>query len=464
MYLRQFFVDDLAHASYLVGCEQSKQAVVIDPERNVSVYLDEAKTRGLTITHVFETHLHADFVSGHMDLAKRCGAKIVLSKLANAAFPHQAVQGEEEIRIGTLLFKVLATPGHTPEGVCFLLTDTAKSKAPCAVFTGDTLFVGAVGRPDLFGPDRARELANQLYESLHKKLLTLPDEVEVYPAHGAGSFCGAGMGAERSSTIGREREMNCSFAGKSQKQFVDDLLATLPQTPTYFHTSAQVNRNGPALIGEKLPGEAIAPEKAHALLADGALPLDTRDGASFGEAHLPGSVHIAMGGQFASWAGWVTRPEDRFLFVLPSAADYPNAAWRLLRIGYDRIQGWLDGGVNAWRQKGLPIEVLPQITVEELARRLQSGEERPIVLDVRNAAEWKGGHIEGAMHCPANEISGKKGLPEKGALAVICAGGFRSSIASSLLARQGHRNLVNVVGGMGAWRKANLATTPAGKA
>lgn len=463
MYLRQFFVDDLAHASYLVGCEQSKQAVVIDPERNASVYLDEARARGLTITHVFETHLHADFVSGHMELAKRAGAKICLSKAANAGFPHQALQDNDEIRVGTLHFKAIATPGHTPEGVCYLLTDTAKSKTPCAIFTGDTLFVGAVGRPDLFGPDKARELAHQLYDSIHKKLLSLPDEVEVLPAHGAGSFCGAGMSTERTSTIGREREMNCSFAGKSQKQFVDDLLAALPQTPNYFHTSAQVNRNGPALIGEKLPGDAIATDRAQALLAEGALPLDTRDGPSFGEAHLPGSVHVAMGGQFSSWVGWVTRPEDRFLLVLPSAADYPNAAWRLLRIGYDRIHGWLDGGIDAWRQKGLPIEVLPQITVEELARRMQSGEERPAVLDVRTPAEWKGGHIEGATHCPANEISSRPGVPEKGPLAVICAGGFRSSIASSLLAKSGRRNLYNVIGGMGAWRKAKLPTTPTGQ-
>lgn len=456
MYFRDFFVDDLAQASYMVACEKTKKAAVIDPERNVSVYIEEAKARGFEITHVLETHLHADFISGHVELAKRTGAKIYIAKSANAAFDHQPVQQGDEIEVGNLLIKILETPGHTPESLCFTITDTAKSRTPQMVFTGDTLFVGSVGRPDLFGADKAKELAEQLYESLHGRLLELPSDTQVLPAHGAGSFCGAGMGAERVSTIGKEKSMNCSFVGKSKKQFVDDLLSNLPLTPTYFRNSAHVNRSGPALLGEKLPGVALTQEKAQALIQEGAIPIDTRDKTPFGEGHLPGALFSQLGSQFATWVGWVTKPDNSFFFVLDRAEQYPQATWSLLRIGFDRVAGYLEGGMDAWRKKGQPIEVLPQISVEELQRRLHSSEEKPLVLDVRTTAEWNGGHIVDAQHIPLSTLAGRNDLQKTGPIAIICGSGFRSSIASSLLARQGHRNLINVVGGMNAWRAAQL--------
>ena len=463
MHLRQFVVDDLAHASYFLGCESTRKAAVIDPERNATPYLEEARAGGFEITHVLETHLHADFVSGHLDLAKKTGARVHLPRKAGALYEHVGLQEGDEVEVGSLLLRVLETPGHTPESACYTVADVGRSKDPQLVLTGDTLFVGSVGRPDLFGADKARELAAQLYDSLHGKLLRLRDEVEVYPAHGAGSFCGAGMGSEMCSTIGRERETNCAFAGKTKTQFVEDLLESLPQTPYYFRVSAHVNRSGPALIGDVLPGGAVSPERAQALIRDGAIPLDVRDAASFGEAHLPGSVHIALGAQFATWAGWVTRPEDTFLLVLPDPSQYPLVAWGLLRIGYDRIAGYLEGGVESWRRTGHPIEVLPQITVGELARRLQSGGEKPQVLDVRTPAEWNAGHIEGADHLPGSEIPQREEFRPRGPLAVICATGFRSSIAASLLARRGFRSLCNVTGGTNAWRKAGLPVTPEGK-
>ncbi len=458
MKFEPFLVEDLAHASYLIACEKTKKAAVIDPQRDVSEYLETAKNGGYTITHVFETHLHADFISGHMELEQKTGAKICIAKSAQASFPHIGVVDGEEIEVGSLRVKVLETPGHTPEGICYLVTDTTQSKTPKMVFTGDTLFVGSVGRPDLFGEDKAKELASQLFDSLQNKIFNLPDEVEVYPGHGAGSFCGAGMGSEPSSTIGQEKKFNSAFVGKTREQFVNDLLKNLPITPHYFRLCSQINRTGPATIGDNLPGEPLSPEKAQALIVKDAIPLDTRDGASFGEAHLHGAVSIPYRAGFSTWVGIVLKPEQNIFFVLNRTQDYPALVWSLLRIGFDRVAGYLGGGMDAWRAKGLPIEVLPQITVNELQRRMDSAAEKPLVLDARTMAEWSSGHISGASHFPVTQINELENPAASGPIAIVCGSGYRSSIACSLLARRGVRNLSNVVGGMNAWRAAGLPT------
>lgn len=458
MKFEPFLVEDLAHASYFIACDKTKNAAVIDPQRDVSEYLETAKSGGYSITHVFETHLHADFISGHMELAQKTGAKIYIAKLAQAGFAHQAVVDGEEIEVGSLRVKVLETPGHTPEGVCYLVTDASESKTPKMIFTGDTLFVGSVGRPDLFGEEKTRELAGQLFDSLQNKLFKLPDEVEVYPGHGAGSFCGAGMASEPSSTIGQEKKFNSAFVGKTREQFVNDLLKNLPITPNYFRSCSQINRTGPATIGDNLPGEALSAEKVQALIAKEAIPLDTRDGGSFGEAHLPGAVSIPYRAGFSMWVGTVLKPEQNILFVLNRTQDYPALVWSLLRIGFDRVAGYLDGGMDAWRAKGLPIEVLPQITVNELQRRMDSAAEKPLVLDARTMAEWNSGHISGASHFPVTQINELENPAASGPIAIVCGSGYRSSIVCSLLARRGVRNLSNVVGGMNAWRGAGLPT------
>lgn len=453
MFFKQFYLGCLAHASYMVGSEG--WAAVVDPRRDVEVYLEEAEAQGLTIGHVLLTHLHADFVAGHVELARRSGARMYVSSKAGAKFPHVPVAEGDEIRFGSVTIRALETPGHTPESLCYLLFDREQSAEPVAVLTGDTLFVGDVGRPDLLGSTMpASELAGMLYDSLHRKLLALPEAVKVYPAHGAGSLCGRNISQETSSTIGREKQFNYACQPMTRAQFIELVTVDLPEAPGYFGRDAQINREGAGALSELPPLPAYKPAEIAAMQQKGHVVLDTRAAASFGAGHVPGGVNIGLNGQFASWAGAILGLDTPVILVAEDPERIEESRMRLARVGMENVVGYLDGGIDAWDRAGLPVARLPQITVDELHARLKEGAELQ-VLDVRRPGEWEGGHIAQAVHLPLNQLERRSGGCDfSRPTAITCAGGYRSSIAASLLLRQGVNNLLNIVGGMTAWRNA----------
>jgi glyoxylase-like metal-dependent hydrolase (beta-lactamase superfamily II) len=463
MYFEQFYLGCLAHASYLLA--SGGEGVVVDPQRDVELYLKAAEDHGVTIRHIFESHLHADFVSGHRELAARTGATIYMGAQAGATFPHVPVSDGFELTFGQGSIRVLETPGHTPESICLVVTDREKSPAPWAVLTGDTLFIGDVGRPDLSPRHTPVELAGLLYDSLHRKLLTLADGVLVYPAHGAGSLCGKNMRAERSSTIGTERLTNYALQIKSREQFVAQLTSNLPARPEYFLKDAEINRTGAAALADLPPLRAIAPADLKSMLSAGEIALDVRPGDEFAAGHVPGSVNIALSGQFASWAGTVLGLAAHPVLIggsddESSNAQLAEARLRLTRVGIEVLDGYLAGGVAAWKQAGLPVATISQVTAEELNAQLKSNDVQ--VLDVRREPEWDTGHIEDAVWWPLDNF--KVSPPEidhDAPIAVHCKGGYRSMIASSLLQRAGFKNVINVIGGFDAWQQARLPVVAA---
>jgi hydroxyacylglutathione hydrolase len=453
MYFEQFYLGCLAHASYMLASES--EAVVVDPQRDVEIYLKAAEEHSVKIRHIFETHLHADFVSGHKELAARTGAAIYMGSQAGATFPHVAVHDGFELKVGKVSISAMETPGHTPESICLVITDHEASSSPWAVLTGDTLFLGDVGRPDLSRQYSPAQLAGMLYDSLHKKVLTLPDNVAVYPAHGAGSLCGRKMRAERSSTIGTERLTNYALQIKSKEEFVKQLTANLPTRPEYFSQDAEINRSGAANLSELPELPVVDPMRLKQLLAQGEVALDIRTGEEFCAGHVPGSINIALSGQFASWAGAILGLGSRPVLIGNSRDQISEARMRLARIGLENIAGYLQEGIHGWEEAGLAVARTAEITVSELDQKLLQGKVQ--VLDVRREAEWEGGHIEGANWWPLDnfrisppEIDG--GMP----VAVHCKGGYRSMIACSLLQRAGLRNVINLTGGFDAWQQAKL--------
>ncbi|HEY6373560.1 MAG TPA: rhodanese-like domain-containing protein [Candidatus Sulfotelmatobacter sp.] len=458
MYFEQFYLGCLAHASYLLSSEG--EAVVVDPQRDVELYLKAAADHALTIRHIFESHLHADFVSGHRELAARTGATIYMGAQAGATFPHVPVTDEFHLKFGKASIRVVETPGHTPESICMVVTDEEKSSAPWAVLTGDTLFIGDVGRPDLSPRHTPKELAGLLYDSLHKKLLTLPDRVLVYPAHGAGSLCGKNMRAERSSTIGTERLTNYALQIKSREEFVAQLTSNLPARPDYFLKDAEINRTGAAPLSELPPLRAITPAELKTMLSDGEIALDVRSNDEFAAGHVPDSVNIALGGQFASWAGTVLGLSAHPVLIAGSDAQLEEARLRLTRVGIEVLNGYLDGGVAAWQKAGSPLATIAQMTTTEFDARLKSRDLQ--VLDVRREPEWEAGHIEGANWWPLDHFRvSPPEMDHEAPIAVHCKGGYRSMIASSLLQRAGYKHIINVLGGFDAWQQAKLPTVNA---
>jgi hydroxyacylglutathione hydrolase len=453
MYFEQFYLGCLSHASYMLASEG--EAVVVDPQRDVEIYLKAAEANQVSIRHIFETHLHADFVSGHRELASRTGARIYIGAQAEATFPHAEVKDGFQLQVGQIRITALETPGHTPESMCFVITDEEKSPAPWAVLTGDTLFLGDVGRPDLSKRFTATQLAGMLYDSLHHKILKLSDTVLVYPAHGAGSLCGRNMRAERVSTIGTERLTNYALQIKSREEFVTQLTSNLPARPEYFLQDAEINRTGASALSDLPALSPIEPAELKALLAEGGIALDVRSGEQFAAAHVPGSVNIALSGQFASWAGAVLGLAVRPVLIAESLEAVSEARMRLARIGLEDAHGYLNGGIEAWSRAGLPLATLPQITVESLNDQLPDSALQ--VLDVRRESEWEAGHIAGATWWPLDHF--KVAPPEIDRnlpVAVHCKGGYRSMIACSLLQRAGFKNVLNVVGGFDAWEQAKL--------
>jgi len=450
MYFEQFYLGCLAHASYLFGSDG--EAAVVDPQRDVEIYIDAAKKQGLQIRHIFETHLHADFVSGHKELAARTGATIYIGKAAGATFPHVAVSDGSEVQVGAVRVKVLETPGHTPESLCFVLSDEEKSRAPWAVLTGDTLFIGDVGRPDLSNEHTPQQLAAMLYDSLHHKLLALPNELLVYPAHGAGSLCGRNMRAERSSTIGTERLTNYALQIKDRDEFIQQMTSNLPARPDYFLEDAAINRAGAPALAELPALQPIAPGELTELLQRGDVALDVRPTDQFAAGHIPGSINIALSGQFASWAGAVLGLTSRPVLIADTKEQLSEARMRLARVGIEELAGYLDGGVEGWRRAGFQTAQLLQMTVQQLA----ADDHSVLVLDVRRQGEFDAGHIAGAEWYPLDRF--KAALPKvnpNATVAVHCKGGYRSVIAASLLQRAGYK-VINVLGGFDAWEQAQL--------
>jgi len=458
MYFEQFYLTCLAHASYMIG--SAGEAAVVDPQRDVDIYLRAAEEQNLKIRHIFETHLHADFVSGHKELAARTGAKIYIGAQANAGFPHVALTDRFEVKMGAVRIRALETPGHTPESVCLVITDAEKSAQPCAVLTGDTLFIGDVGRPDLSRTHTPRQLAGLLYDSLHQKLMTLPDAVMVYPAHGAGSLCGRAMRAERSSTIGTERLTNYALQIASREEFVAQLTTNLPTRPEYFLEDAEINRSGAATLTDLPLLPALSPDQLQTLLQqnDDINVLDVRPGDEFAAGHVPGSIDIALAGQFASWAGGILGIHSKPVLVGDTDAQIQEARLRLARVGIEELRGYLAGGVAAWQKAGLPVLKTPQISAQELSQKLREGSWRERdILDVRREGEWQAGHIAEVRCRPLDTFPQElPAIDESRPVAVHCKSGYRSMIACSLLERAGHRNVVNVAGGFDAWHVAGL--------
>ncbi|MGH9363856.1 MAG: MBL fold metallo-hydrolase, partial [Thermoanaerobaculia bacterium] len=433
---------------------------VVDPRRDVEEYLAEARAQGFSIRHVIETHLHADFVSGHRELAIRTGAKIYFGARAEARFEHVPVREGDEISFGQVTLRFLETPGHTPESVSVLVVDHDRSGEPQAVLTGDTLFIGDVGRPDLLGVKMsAQELAGLLYDSLHGKLLKLPDAVAVYPAHGAGSLCGKNISSETSSTIGQQRRFNYALQPMSREEFVRMLTADLPEAPVYFGRDVELNRAGPGSLEDLRKPEPLASAAVEERQTKGAVVLDTRPAAQYGTSHIPGCLHIGLSGQFASWAGTLIRPETPIVLVTEDEQRVEEAQTRLARVGLENVAGYLAGGILAWHESGRALAATEQISVEELRRRLSEAESGQLV-DVRRPGEWQAGHIAGGVHVPLHQLSARAAeLDRARPVTAICAGGYRSSIATSLLEQIGFARATNVIGGMGAWNAAGLEVT-----
>jgi glyoxylase-like metal-dependent hydrolase (beta-lactamase superfamily II) len=451
MYFKQFYLACLAHASYLIGSEG--EAAVVDPQRDVDEYLAEAETQGLKIKYVIETHLHADFVSGHQEIAARTGAQIIFGEKADAEFEHRAVHDGEEIKLGAVTLRFIETPGHTPEGICVLVTESPDQ--PAKLLTGDTLFIGDVGRPDLAGGKgyTPQMMAEMMYDSLHGKLLKLPDETEVYPAHGAGSMCGRNMSKETSSTIGEQRKFNYALKPMSKDEFVRMMTADLAEAPVYFPRDAEINRSGARELSELQPPQALTPQQV--LELQDHIVLDVRTAADFGAAHVPGSMNIGLGGQFAMWAGSLIPLNAQIVVIADTNAQVDESVVRLARVGIENVKGYLAGGFQSWRDAGLPIEAIEQVSVAQLKEQMANTDLQ--IVDVRRPAEYVSGHVPRALNAPLASLDKSLGplpLKKHKPTAVICAGGYRSSAAASLLQQQGFSNLLNVSGGTGAWINA----------
>ena len=446
----RYYLGCLAHASYIV--ESEGIAAVIDPQRDVDLYIQAAQESGAKIQHVILTHLHADFVSGHRELSERAGAKIYLGADAGAHFTHIPVHDGDTITFGSARFEFRHTPGHTLESISIVLTDLDAPSQPKCVFTGDTLFIGDVGRPDLSPTHTPVQLAELLYHSLHRKLLTLPDDTEVFPAHGAGSLCGRQMSNEASSTIGKQRVSNYALLAQSPEEFVHLLTDHLPPRPEYFAKEVELNRQG-AVPLEDLPHlQAFSAPDVLQLQADGAVIVDTRPAMQFAVAHVPGSLHIALTGQYASWAARILGLDRQLIISGEDPEHVRESQLRLARVGVENVTGYLSDGIAGWIKGGFELAYIPQITAQEFAELLESEPDHIAVVDVREPGEFETGSIPGAVSIPLGQLAQRTAELNPDKLNVVhCKGGYRSSIASSILRRAGLEDIANLTGGYDAW-------------
>jgi glyoxylase-like metal-dependent hydrolase (beta-lactamase superfamily II)/rhodanese-related sulfurtransferase len=453
--VERFYLGCLAHASYMIASEGV--AAVIDPQRDVEIYLEAAARANAKIEYIIETHVHADFVSGHRELAERTGAHIYLGAGSGAAFLHVAVADGDEIQFGGCRLRFLQTPGHTLESICILMNDRGAPLRPASVFTGDTLFIGDVGRPDLSTTHTPQELAAILYRSIHDKLLTLPDDTEIFPAHGAGSLCGRQMSSESSSTIGQQRRSNYALLAKSSEEFVHLLTDNLPARPEYFARDADLTKRGAAPLSDLPPLAALAAPEVLRLQREGAIVIDTRPAIQFAVAHVPGSVHIALTGQYASWAARILGLDTPLVIAAEDPEQVRESQLRLARVGIENVAGYLADGVAGWISSGFELDYIPQITVQEFVELRDRESTRIAVLDVREPGEVAGGAIEHSMRIPLGKLAGRLAELDRAKLLVVhCKGGYRSSIATSILRRAGFRDIANLTGGFDAWKAASL--------
>jgi len=472
MLLERFEDRGLAQYSYAVGDEAARVAAIVDPRRDVDVYVDWAAERGFTITDVLETHIHADFASGARELALRTAATLRLSaydedERYEVLHAHALLRDGDSVPVGAVRLQALHTPGHTPEHLTYLVFDAARSgDAPVAALTGDFLFVGALGRPDLLGDEAKHALARAQFKSVRQKLAGLPglpDAMEVYPGHGVGSMCGAGMSSRPFSTLGAERISNPYLdPALTEEAFVERLLAASPPFPPYYLRMKALNAAGPPILGHLpggLPGLAPLPaERFRELAEDGShVVIDLRDQLAFGAGHVPGALGIGVDGSLSTWAGWLVPYDRPLLLVADAAGDVERGVRALVRVGLDGVEGWLEGGMESWRQGGFQIDTLPQLSVQELAAELAAGNgAAPTVLDVRAASEWEQGHVAGARHLMGGFVPEKPDQVPAEPLAVFCGSGYRSTAVASFLRRAGRQDVVNVTGGVGAWKRAGL--------
>jgi glyoxylase-like metal-dependent hydrolase (beta-lactamase superfamily II) len=457
---KQFYLGCLAHASYIIGDELTRMAAVVDPQRDTDQYLAFAAEHGLQIKKVFLTHFHADFVAGHLELRDRAGAAIYLGAPAKAAYAFTPVRDEEILEFGRVRLKILETPGHTPESISIVVYDlNASETQPHAVLTGDTLFIGDVGRPDLrvsLGWS-ATELGGMLFDSLHNKLLGLPDQSLVYPAHGAGSLCGKALSKETVSTLGEQRRVNYALQPMSKEAFIQVVTADQPEAPAYFTYDAVLNSEERPTLDQALAREMnpLTVEDVLKLRAEGAQIVDTRDPDEFGAAHLAGSINIGLGGQFATWAGTVLNQTHPIVIIADPGREN-EAATRLGRIGFDHVAGYLQNGLQSLESRP-ELVVLTERLSPQFAAELLSSSHPPVVIDVRAPGERQQKHLEGSLSIPLNRlIENVKALPKDSPLLVYCAGGYRSSIAASLLQGSGFAPVAEIAGGIAAWEAAKL--------
>jgi hydroxyacylglutathione hydrolase len=452
----QIYAEGLAQMSYIVGDDSAGVVAVIDPRRDVDVYVERAREKGVRIAAIIETHIHADFVSGAHELSARTGAEIYGGKSDDYQFElNQMVEGDE-IRLGSARLRALHTPGHTPEHISLLLFDEKQGDDAFAIFTGDTLFNLEVGRPDLLGKGQEKELAKQLYHSLFEKIVPLGDRFEMYPGHGAGSGCGARIGDRLQTTIGNEKLFSDALKKRTEEEFVEWVLKGMPEPPRYYPRLKKVNARGELVFGSlPIPKPLSVGEFQAEMEKENTIVVDARSILAFGGGHIAGALNIALRSEFPIWAGWMLDAEQRILLVVESERDVKPVAEHLFRTGYETVVGYLHNGMTAWQNSALPLEKTGEWTVHELAGRL--GDKDLTVLDVRGAGEWNQGHIPNARHIyvPHLEENLDK-LDKDKTIAVYCGSGYRASIAASVLQRGGFERVVNIPGSWTVWKKAAL--------
>lgn len=458
MFFQRYYLECLSHASYMIADEHTKEAVVIDPQRDVGIYADDAQQHGFAIKHVILTHFHADFIAGHIELRDKFGAQIYLGRRADAEFDFRGLGDGDAIQMGDIRLEVLETPGHTPEGLSIVVYDMSDGAKPYAVLTGDTLFLGDVGRPDLLASVgvTADELARMLYDSLHNKLLKLPDETLVYPAHGAGSMCGKQLSDEAVTTLGEQRRYNYALQPMDEENFVELVTADLPEAPAYFVHDATLNRKERPNLDQSISKtlKALELEEVLDLQATGAQIVDVRDAVEFAGAHLKGSLNIGIDGKYATWAGSVLK-KDRPIVIVADPDRVEEAIVRLGRIGFDHVEGYLKNGMNALRDRPELTAHTKRISV----RALDELNGDTTIIDIRTPKEFAGGHIEGSINIPLSHLEERLDtVPNDGNVIIHCQGGYRSAIATSLLVRAGHDNVMDLVGGYQAWAATKRTT------
>jgi glyoxylase-like metal-dependent hydrolase (beta-lactamase superfamily II)/rhodanese-related sulfurtransferase len=459
MYFKQIVTPGLGCFSYMIGCPRAKSVAVVDPKRDIRDYLDIARDEGMRITHVINTHVHADHISGDQELRAATGADIYVHVDSPVTYAHKPLHEGDVMEIGAARMEVLFTPGHTPQSISLVVTDLVRCAEPEMILTGDLLFVGDIGRPDLPGHQVLEGQVKNLYDSLYVKLAKYPDHMEVYPAHGQGSLCGRGMSAKQSSTLGYERRANPMLRFADFESFKKEVMSAFPVRPKSFSHIIAANMKGANLLDACPLERSLTPEQFEAEMKSGAVVIDVREAAAFGGMHIPGSLNIGFEKQLANWVGMVVDPDADILLVTPTRDDYERMTLELHRIGYDRIMGYLRDGVMGWLLSGRPVDRLDLIAPRELAGRLEQG--GITVLDVRTPAEWASGHLAGAVPLPLTDIIEGRSpkTPQNAPLAILCTSGYRSNIAASLLIKQGFTNVSTLAGGIMAWGSADLPVT-----